>query len=417
MDFQRLFKRKEESPTPPISDSTRETLSGRDVLVCEGDLLDGKSPASLVWSNVGGAISVKAGKILGILEGRTRIKTAVLQELYPALFEKAPNPGAEFNIPLQTVVMQLKDVFTGISSEESPLEEFDTPFGQLALEDEVRFKDHPSAQATAAPTLFTVPQLESKRVSDEQDQNADMEKLSGMVSAEQVEVKEGKSSGRESTGPDNLRSHQEKLTLHESSTLPAAFHPENGETGKSYGSDRTRQGTGNQTEPRIEGIFATFESHSAGSSGHSLLSGARKIQNNDLRREGHECLQELYLTDEPLDGSTVADLILQLPRVAGVVIILSDGAALGGGLHGGLSEELLSQTPDFVKHLLGFTKGMPGGPTKFVTFSGHASQISLTIGGDVLILAGHEGRNLPPGLRERLLATAQALNKIYGSPS
>ena len=83
MDFQRLFKRKEESPTPPIRDSTRETLSGRDVLVCEGDLLDGKSPASLVWSNVGGAISVKADKILGILEGRTRIKTAVLQELYP----------------------------------------------------------------------------------------------------------------------------------------------------------------------------------------------------------------------------------------------------------------------------------------------------------------------------------------------
>ena len=50
--------------------------------------------------------------------------------------------------------------------------------------------------------------------------------------------------------------------------------------------------------------------------------------------------------------------------------MLSDGAALGGGLSGGLSEALLSQTPDFVKHLLDFTKSIQGGPVKFVTFSG-----------------------------------------------
>jgi hypothetical protein len=128
-------------------------------------------------------------------------------------------------------------------------------------------------------------------------------------------------------------------------------------------------------------------------------------------------LQELYLTDEPLDGVKVAEMILQLPRVSEVVILLSDGAALGGRLTGGLSEPLLSRTPDFVKHLLAFTKSIQGGPVKFVTFSGHACQVSLTIDKDVLILTGHEGKNLPPGLRERLVATAEALNMIYGLQS
>jgi hypothetical protein len=97
--------------------------------------------------------------------------------------------------------------------------------------------------------------------------------------------------------------------------------------------------------------------------------------------------------------------------------MLSHGAALGGGLSGGISETLLSLTPDFVRHLLAFTQSIQGGPMKFVTFSVQAGQISLSIGGNVLILAEHEGKSLPPGLRERLVATAQALDKIYSSQS
>ena len=50
--------------------------------------------------------------------------------------------------------------------------------------------------------------------------------------------------------------------------------------------------------------------------------------------------KKLYLTDELLDGSKVAELILQLPRVVRVVILLSDGAALGGSLGGGLKQSI-----------------------------------------------------------------------------
>jgi hypothetical protein len=149
----------------------------------------------------------------------------------------------------------------------------------------------------------------------------------------------------------------------------------------------------------------------------TISSGAGGILKDSLRREGHQLLQELYLTDEPLDGSKVARLISLLPRVTGVVIMLSDGAALGGGICGGISEALLSVTPAFVKHLTDFSKAIQGGSVRFVTFAGHACQLSLTMGGDVAILAGHQGKNLPPGLRERLVATADALNMIYSLPS
>src|ERR1700722_5440014 len=135
MDFQRLFKRKEDSSPAMNRENTRDAFNERDLLVCEGELLDGQLPASLNWSSVGGTISLKAEKILGILEGRTRIKAAVLQELYPGLFERAPNPGTEYSIPLQAIVTQLEDIFGRLSSEEADLEGFDTPFGQLARED------------------------------------------------------------------------------------------------------------------------------------------------------------------------------------------------------------------------------------------------------------------------------------------
>jgi hypothetical protein len=166
--------------------------------------------------------------------------------------------------------------------------------------------------------------------------------------------------------------------------------------------------------PDAKGEQSPFRKSGGGILASESPSGLRHPQSDDVRREGHEALQELYLTDEQLDGSKIADLVLQLPRVAGVVIMLADGAVLGGGLSGGLNESILSLAPGFVQDLARFTESMRGGPSRFVTLAGNACQISLTIGGEVLILVAHDGKNLPPGLRERLVATAHALNMIYG---
>src|SRR5271166_6383822 len=94
--------------------------------------------------------------------------------------------------------------------------------------------------------------------------------------------------------------------------------------------------------------------------------------------------------------------------------LCSQTAVLGAELGGGIGEKLLSLAPVFLRHVSDFTEMIAGGPTRFVTFFGYALQISLVIGGDVLMLIGHEGKNLPPGLRERLIATTQALNDVYG---
>src|SRR5206468_6021793 len=111
-------------------------------------------------------------------------------------------------------------------------------------------------------------------------------------------------------------------------------------------------------------------------------SGVPGLENNNGRRKGLERLQELYLTDDLLDGGKVSGLIQQLPRVCGVVIMLSDGAVLGGGLSGALTEKLINLTPDFVTCLTSFTQNIRGGRTRFVTFSGEGYHVSLSISDD-----------------------------------
>ena len=68
MDFQRLFKRKQERSAPPFAgDDAGDALKNRDVIIREGELLDAESPARVDWSKLSGAIAVKAGKILPTL--------------------------------------------------------------------------------------------------------------------------------------------------------------------------------------------------------------------------------------------------------------------------------------------------------------------------------------------------------------
>ena len=356
MDFQRLFKRKQEGSASPFAgDGATDALEDKDVIIREGELLDGKSPAPVDWSKLDGAITVKAGKILGVLEGRTRIKAGILEELYPGKFTNHLNPEAEFNIPLQVVVMQIQDIFCGTPLATARLEGLETPFAKLAREDEARFKkdlrDEPLVRQIAVPK-----------------------------------------------------------SLDEDPEAHTANPPRNGASADT----ESHLARSEQAKLAIERLGSAPEFRNAPASMSSSPPEVRRVQTHSSRREGYERLQELYLTDEPLDGAKIATLVFQLPRVTGVAIMLSDGAVLGAELGGGISQELLSLAPVFLKHLSGFTEMIAGSPTRFITFFGCALQISLVIGGDVLMLIGHEGKNLPPGLRERLIATTQALNDFYG---
>ena len=356
MDFQRLFKRKQERSAPPFAgDDAGDALKNRDVIIREGELLDAESPARVEWSKLSGAIAVKAGKILGVLEGRTRIKAGVLEELHPGKFTNHLNPEAEFNIPLRVVVMQIQDIFCATPLAAAKLEGLEAPFAKLACEDEARFKkdlrDEPLVRQIAVPK-----------------------------------------------------------SLDENPEPHTANPPPNGASADI----ESHLARSDQPKPAVERLESAPECRNAPASMSSSPPEVRHVQIRSSHREGHERLQELYLTDEPLDGAKIADLVFQLPRVTGVAIMLSDGAVLGAELGGGISEKLLGLAPDFLKHVSGLTEMIPGGPTRFITFFGYALQVSLVIGGDVLMLIGHEGKNLPPGLRERLIATTQALNDFYG---
>jgi hypothetical protein len=404
MDFQRLFKPKQAASAPPFAgDDAGDALKDEDVIIRQGELLDGNSPAPVDWSKVGGAITVKAGKILGVLEGRARIKAGVLEELHPGIFSSNLNPETEFNIPLQVVVMQIQDIFCGTPLAVAKLEGLETPFAELAREDEARFKkglrDRPLVRQTDVPKSLDQDDT-SGRTSETAIVNLGERRGFNVTSEEQTTLADGAplaEGGSKKTGRDDDPAPHLANPPH---------HWANTDT-------ESRLARSEQAKPAVERLGSAPAFRNAPSSMSPSPPEVRHVQTHSSRREGHERLQELYLTDEPLDGAKIADLVSQLPRVTGVVIMLSDGAVLGAELGGGIGEKLLSLAPDFVKHVSVFTEIIPGGPTRFITFFGHALQISLVIDGDVLMLVGHEGKNLPPGLRERLIATTQALNIFY----
>jgi hypothetical protein len=372
MDFQRLFKRKQEGPASPFTkDGGGDAFNDRDVVIREGELFDGTSPVRLDWSRVNGAITVKAGNILGVFEGRTRIKAGALEEAHPGKFAELPDSEVEFNIPLHVVVMQIQDIFCSPPRADAKLDSLETPFAELAREDEVRFnKGHwnqPIANEIVDPKSSDVAAL-----------------------TEAAPKKGGKG---DTPGIRVLDSRHLGPVADTESHLPRAEEP----------------------RPVIGGLGSAPDSDGAPSRISSPQLGIRSGRSPTPLREGYERLQELYLTDEPLDGTRISELILQLPRVTGALIVLSDGSVLGGKLGGEISDQLLNSARDFATQVSRFTEILPEGPTRFITFFAHALQMSLVIGGDVLMLIGHEGKNLPPGLRERLVATAEALNTMYGS--
>jgi hypothetical protein len=400
MDFQRLFKRKQESFLPPFAgEDAGDALKDRDVTIREGELLDGNAPAPVDWSELGGAMTVKAGKILGVLEGRTRIKGGVLQELHPGKVTGHLNPEAEYNIPLQVVVTQIQDIFSSTALAVTKLEGLETPFAELAREDEARFKqelrDLPFGRETAVPKLLG--------------ENNTSGKTSESALVRRYETGGCEVMLKEETTPVDGATLTEGSSRQDGKDPHLASPPPDGAGATTEG----QLAPSEQPKPAIERLGSVPEFCNASSSMPLSPPEVRYVQTHSSRREGHERLQELYLTDEPLDGSKVADLVFQLPRVTGVAIVLSDGAVLGAKLGGGISEELLRMAPEFAKHVSGFAEIIPGGPTTFITFFGQVLQISLVIVGNVLMLVGHEGKNLPPGLRERLIATTQALDTFY----
>jgi hypothetical protein len=121
-----------------------------------------------------------------------------------------------------------------------------------------------------------------------------------------------------------------------------------------------------------------------------------------------ERLQEIFMTDDLLDVAQVLRLVSQFPRVTVAFAVARDGTiygeapALGGyaGLVGGV-----------VDGARRFAHMATGTECQGITI---LSERPLSIIGteNLSVILLHEGRALPPGMKERVGAIAQALSEL-----
>ena len=135
-----------------------------------------------------------------------------------------------------------------------------------------------------------------------------------------------------------------------------------------------------------------------------------------LRGRGLERLQEIFMTDDLLDASHVAELVAALPKVEGALIMRSDGTFMSGELPGihDLDSALLA--PVVMRTVQEFSRQLKSSESSSFTIFGDPL-ISIFLEGEVCILIAHQGRGLLPGVLERICKTASALDAMCAGDS
>ena len=131
-----------------------------------------------------------------------------------------------------------------------------------------------------------------------------------------------------------------------------------------------------------------------------------------LRRRGLERLQELFLTDDLLDATQVAQSLRAFPKVKAVLILLDDGSVLGGELPPNYQFASASSAPALMRAVRDFGTALTKTEVSALTFLAD-TPISIFFEGRVCILVAHEGRGLLPGMRDRFTDIAKALDALY----
>jgi hypothetical protein len=139
---------------------------------------------------------------------------------------------------------------------------------------------------------------------------------------------------------------------------------------------------------------------------------AAALSDKPLRRAALERLQEIFLTDDFLDARQVAQLLRAFPKVKGAVILLENGALVGGDLPEGFHLEAAFAAPGLLRACREFAGALNGSIVDAVTLLADIP-ISVFQERRVCILIAHEGRGLLPGMRERVSEIAKALDIMY----
>ena len=323
---------------------------------------DDPGAPELDWSKVDQEeIALQLKDTQGILDGRVTVRASTLQRIHPKLLPVRLDSDYLFPVSLRTVVLQVQ-----ANLKQNPGEivkpigpDFDTPMAQVAREDEGFFKLEQLAQPPPAPAKERV---ETKQMATEPTLTP-----ADRPSLPLIRIKP------HSEGP---KSKPAIARGPHSAPMPSEYLKAKGTPVEKIG-----------------------------------LSG-RLIAQKPLSRIGLERLQELFMTEDLLDGCQVANLLAALPKVKGALIMLGDGTFVGGGLPEGYHLESALLAPVIIRTVQEFSRGLKSTQSSAFTIFGDAP-VSVFAEGNICILIVHEGRRLLPGMLERVGETAKALDALY----
>lgn len=265
-----------------------ERFAARAISLKKGDIVPlTKDSPPLDWNTVGGCITVSASDIEGLLEGRARIRAQQLKVLSPSPIGRETKDTNEYDVSLPAVIPQILDLMGRNELETSGQPEFETPFTVLAREDRARFAhslDKKERSETHAQTVSKVDALS----------------LTGVESPrpDTIETIEPRMSAVEREQNDEVSSNE---------TLLAEFEGLIAESPR-HATDPVPQSAPEKAEPdSIPAVpLGAPRTRERKKAGHAQAGGPTRTVGVDLARQGLERLQEIFMTDEPLDGRRVA---------------------------------------------------------------------------------------------------------------
>jgi hypothetical protein len=346
------------------------SLAAQSIALCQ-DAIE-ENDVVLYWDRLEEkTFLVPVGLIEGLREGAPKIAATRLCEIAPLLFDTAPAGGAAIILRLSWVVSQLANLLP--EAPEPPEivnQSFETPFSRQAEEERARL----SQRKNPAPAHAT-------------DKN---HSPPGQTAAEEAQYEP---SDRPTTPLELLREYD----------FPrgAPTEKEGAPGPPNAGSEAPKQPSSPSAAPRESAPAPAIQAE------REKVSVLPTLLN---RRAAMERLQELFLLEEDLDGPRVAEEILKLPRIQGALVIRGQ-AVLGGRLPEPYDPRVALSAPELIEQLAQFTAALGGGTFSLVTISA-SQEITLVVQGAITVVVIHQGRFVP-GVREKLVQTAKALDDFY----
>jgi len=356
---------------------------------------------ALNWSSQASReIRVKLRQTDGLMDGRVTISAKMLRDLYPGLVPEQLKEETAFPLSLRAVVLQLQNVMRSRNDASglAGAPDFDTPIAQVAREDEGFFKleenassptSGPNPPATSSTGDFgsMLPLIrEKEQVRD----NAPAAPPIQVVALFPAQESKPAKNAADSPPPKNV---VEPLVVPD-------------------GAGDKRDPFADLPKPKLPAPKPLVAASPPPVEEIPKLREPDELPPKPQRRRGLELLQELFLTDDFLDAGQVAQLLRGFPKVRAALIMLDDGAVLGGNLPENYRASAALPAPALMRAVREFGTAVSSAEVSAFTLLADLP-ISIFLEGRVCMMVVHEGRGLLPGMRERFSQITKALDALY----